>query len=282
MTRLPGEPIDPAALTETDMSRLSTQLARLVANWRFNVPTSECCGNLRFRSDRSASNTSRWKKAGIDYDVAVDIEGILEIGLSRTDRQIDSLLCYWKTRLSNALRKLNQEAVYIANRGSVKYRVEQFLTKTLPALSIFQDSHKQVGGFIFSHIDLAPRNVLVSASPLRISGILDFEFSGFFPWMQDFTGKSIVSEDDDEEGWPVAMHAQILQKLDDQGIMTPLRLKGSNLWIELMNLSQLETYIAPWWLSADGINANELEKELGEARSKVDEALSVLESNSSM
>jgi hypothetical protein len=189
---------------------------------------------------------------------------------------MDSLLSYWKVKLSNAIQQLSTEDVYAENRQSLLRPLDHFVNETLPGLSIFHDSQEERDGFIFSHTDLSPRNVLIAGSPPRISGIVDFEFSGFFPWMHEFTGKSVVSEEEDEEGWPVLMHNEILRHLEDAGVVTPLHLKGTREWRDLIGLVELETYIAPWWLSTGGTEAGELNRELEIARAKVEHALLAL------
>ena len=245
MTRLPGEPIDPSTLAAEHIPSLSLQLAQLISCWRRAVPRSKHCGNLRLRADHADLTAPSWQKQGGSYHLGFDIQGVLDIGLDKADRPIDSLLSYWKVKLSHAIHQLSMEGVYTENRQPLLPLLNRFVNETLPALSLFHDSQEERDGFIFSHTDLSPRNVLISGSPPQISGIVDFEFSGFFPWMQDFTGKSIVSEEDDEEGWPILMHGEILRYLEDAGVVTPLHLRGTRKWREMMGLVELEVYIAP-------------------------------------
>ena len=276
MTCLPGEAMDPSTLREEDISRLSLQLAQMIVSWRSAVPTSDRCGNLHFRTEGNSKKTPSWQNDGMKIDLGFNIEGILDIGLTQTIEPLDSVLSYWRAKLANAIKQLSAEDVYALNRHSLLPLLERFNNETLASLSIFQASQGGKDGFIFSHTDLSPRNVLISGSPPEISAIVDFEFSGFFPWMQEYTGKSMVSEEEDEEGWPIDMHEQILQHLENSGIETPLPLSGTREWNELTNLVKLETYIAPWWLSADDTDPEELEKELRDAKKKVEDALAAL------
>ena len=278
MTRLPGEPIDPHTLTGEEASTLSAQLVQTIHSWRTQVPTSDRCGNLRLQSDNIASKAS-FGKGGLGVDLDIGIEGILDINMPPTEHPMDSLLSYWHAKLSHSVKWLTTNHVYSANRDSLEPVLLRFLRTTLPRLSIFSNTREQTNGFVFSHTDLSPRSVLTVGSPPQITGIVDFEFSGFFPWMQEFMGTSLVPPDDenDHEAWPVPMLDQILKQLEDRGVETPIRLKGSKQLAELMNLAQLETYIAPWWLSANGIPVDALSSELTEAKSKVEVALSALQ-----
>jgi thiamine kinase-like enzyme len=276
MTCLPGEAMNPTTLTKEDMSNLSLQVAQIIVSWRSDVPKSDRCGNLRSRTEHSTTNFPSWERDGVSIDLGFDVEGILDIGLSRTNEPMESALSYWKAKLCEAIDQLSTVDTYASNRDPLLPRLERFNKETIADLSIFQSDEEEKHVFIFSHTDLSPRNVLITGSPPQISGIVDFEFSGFFPYMRDFTGKSIVSEEEDEEGWPIGMHTQILLHLEGNGLETPLRLRGSNEWTELMNLVTLETYIAPWWLGTDITDPEELSKELRDARSKVEDALAAL------
>ena len=82
---------------------------------------------------------------------------------------------------------------------------------------------------------------------------------------------------DDDEAWSVPMLDRIFGRLEDRGMETPLRLKGSKQLAELRSLAELENYIAPWWLSDNGTPVDTLRSELAEAKSKVEAALSALQ-----
>ena len=56
-------------------------------------------------------------------------------------------------------------------------------------------------------------------------------------------------------------------------------MKGSNEWATLMDLAELETYTAPWWLLDKDTPVDKLNSELAEAKSKVEAALSALQSD---
>ena len=276
MTRLPGEPIDPSTLAAEHVPSLSLQLAKIISCWRHAVPRSDRCGNLRLRTRGVKSQTPSWQSEEAKYDLGFDIQGILEIGLDETYQPMTSLLSYWSAKLSHAIKQLSTKEIYAGSRQLLLPPLNRFIEEILPNLAIFQNSPEEKNGFVFTHTDLSSRNVLVAGSPPRITGVVDFEFSGFFPEMHDFTGYSIVSDEDDEGGWPVLMYNEVLRHLEDTGVVTPLYLKGSRQWRDLMGLVDLETYIAPWWLATGGTEADELARELEVARGKIEDALLAL------
>ena len=63
----------------------------------------------------------------------------------------------------------------------------------------------------FTHHDFSPGNILVT-------GILDFEFAGFFP-NEESTNDAIVYSED----WPEAVYRVFPEELEGLGERTPLR-----------------------------------------------------------
>lgn len=272
MTRLEGEALEPSTATPEERDAISKQLAEIVLTWRRNIPRSRCCGNLHFRSAADATapiNVAYQPGHGLP---SLHVHGVLEIGSQSSD-PLDTTLSFWKHRLAFAVDTLATSSYLAPNRANGRLqRLRKFIDLNLPNLL-----HNDLGAFVFSHTDLSPRNVLVGGSPLRIVGIVDFEYSGFFPALQEFMGKSVVSLEEDDEGWPVDMFTTILQKLaessNDGGLSG--QSPSTREWKLTQTLMRLETYIAPWWLSAgsDGLDAA-----LQDAREKVDRCLASLQS----
>lgn len=74
--------------------------------------------------------------------------------------------------------------------------------------------------FVFVHGDIFPRNILVSNSdPPTVTGIIDFEFSGFLPPSEEF--EQDLSADRDVADWPVEIYQMLVDELEDAGVITP-------------------------------------------------------------
>jgi hypothetical protein len=129
-------------------------------------------------------------------------------------------------------------------------------------------------GFVFTSADLGPRNVLVSGSPPVITGLIDFEFSGFFSPFEEFV-QEWPDEEDGEVDWPSDMWETMLQALERRDVFTPLRIRGTGAHKEIGLLGKLRNYIAPWWLTQrlDSGDGSVLDEEVKEVAEKAESAL---------
>ncbi|KAF5547556.1 kinase-like domain-containing protein [Fusarium phyllophilum] len=118
---------------------------------------------------------------------------------------------------------------------------ELFCQDGLPALKTLNTKDDS---FVFTHYDLSPRNILVSGQPPQIIGIVDFEFSGFFPPLDEFLNDCIANNGD----WPKDMYEAYLKRLESNGISTPLEGIKNDHWEQMALLEELVQKIAPWWL----------------------------------
>jgi aminoglycoside phosphotransferase (APT) family kinase protein len=120
-------------------------------------------------------------------------------------------------KLEDQLTKLETKDVFAAMRNEVSSVVWEFAEKTLLGLSLF--SSDKPSALTFTHYDFSPRNILVSqGSPRLVTGILDFEFAGFFPNEEEFTNNAIANNQD----WPEAAYRVLLEELEKLGERTPL------------------------------------------------------------
>jgi thiamine kinase-like enzyme len=150
--------------------------------------------------------------------------------------------------------------------------VHNAIDSILPNLDVFvEESKKREEEFVFTHYDLAPRNVLVSGSPPRITGIVDFELSGYFPQLEEYLRHWEGREDD----WSPNAYRAFLERLDEKGASTPLAPGRRRMWTLLRLLHELEEYIAPWWME-DGSDQDG-DEELADAEKRVLAALRQLE-----
>lgn len=197
MTRASGKPVDLVSISSKTKTSLATGLADIVTNWRQNVPLQMHGGNLRFlegdykdsRPDITLPNAAR---ATTDNLV---IRGMLGDGLQQLEG-IRTIANYYKIRLENKLRTLKTNNIFAPNRD-IAAPIRSFIEDVLPSMAILKTGPDV---FLFTHFDLSPRNVLVSGTPPQITGIVDFEFSGFFPPLDGFLN-DIVGNNGDSKGY---------------------------------------------------------------------------------
>lgn len=136
---------------------------------------------------------------------------------------------------------------------------------------------KQAALPTFTHMDISPRNVLVSGSPSSITGLVDFEFAGFFPPEEDFANNVISNEGD----WPADAYETFLDQLENLDIQTPVKGFSKSSWREAMLLMKLKESIAPWFLRSNSdIKREELLQECQNAADTVAQCIEKLQQSS--
>ncbi|PNP76537.1 hypothetical protein FNYG_09956 [Fusarium nygamai] len=265
MTRVPGKPIDLSALSNDDKFHLATQLADQVTNWRRNVPTQRFAGNISFHQmgcqpDIKVPSSNR----GIEMQFL--IRGMLGEEL-HCQNGVASLAEYYKLRIENKMRTLETNGTFAPNRDLIQ-PLQDFIRQVLPTISSLNTKDDS---FVFTHYDLSPRNILVSGQPPQITGIVDFEFSGYFPPLDEFLNDCIANNGD----WPKDMYKAYLKRLESNGIPTPLEGIRKDHWGQMASLEELVEKIAPWWLPGK-FQGEQLEQELNKVKSRVAEILEKL------
>jgi len=276
MSRIPGKPVSnlPDLLSNDASSAISIarQLAEIVATWRSKIPATPSCGNLRFASGPSAADISLGPTTNDQSRPnSLTIRGVLgdDIPPSNSIPTTRDLHC---TRLNTRLQELQSNDVYAANRQLIPLLID-FVENHLSCLFSVAPGPSAKAEFIFTHYDLAPRNVhvqiLADGSPL-IVGLVDFEFSGFFPRTEEFVNDEIQNKED----WSEEVYRAYLEKLEELGVATPLRGVGEKEWQRERWLARLANNIAPWWLPGEksGLElAAALEESAGAVRDAVGE-----------
>ncbi|KAK4444212.1 kinase-like domain-containing protein [Podospora aff. communis PSN243] len=280
MTRMPGEPISSLTLDGPAMSSIGAQLADMVASWRRNIPHTSNCGNLLFSSSSLADPSN------VDIDLghedarpsgptdAFIVRGLLGDGIA-PGLPISSTLDLHRIRLEHKLQELNTNTTYAPNRDLVP-TLSEFVLHTLPRL--FPANHNS-SSFIFTHFDLSPRNTLITTSPglnggppvPKITGLIDLEFSGFFPPLDEFVNDYVDNGGD----WPDEMYAAYLDRLEALAMPTPRKGMHEREWRVQHHLGVLLDNIAPWWLPG-GFDGRQVEEKLKESREMVGISLRVL------
>ncbi|KAK2694878.1 hypothetical protein QWA68_005564 [Fusarium oxysporum] len=265
MTRVPGNPIDLSAFSNDDKFHLATQLADHVTNWRRDVPPQSFTGNICFHGmDCQPDVTIPSSNSAIEMQFL--IRGMLGEELHCQDG-IASLVEYYKLRIENKMKTLQTNETFAPNRDLMQ-PLQDFILQVLPTVSSLNTKDDL---FVFTHYDVSPRNVLVSGQPPQITGIVDFEFSGFFPPLDEFLNDCIANDGD----WPKDMYDVYLKRLESNGIPTPLVGIKKDHWEQMALLEELVEKIAPWWLPGE-FQGEQMEKELKKVMSRVWEILKKL------
>ncbi|KAK7574797.1 hypothetical protein V3481_016769 [Fusarium oxysporum f. sp. vasinfectum] len=265
MTRVPGKPIDLSALSNDDKFHLATQLADHVTNWRRDVPPQSFTGNICFHEmDCQPDVTIPSSNSAIEMQFL--IRGMLGEELHCQDG-IASLAEYYKLRIENKMKTLQTNETFAPNRDLMQ-PLQDFILQVLPTVSSLNTKDDL---FVFTHYDVSPRNVLVSGQPPQITGIVDFEFSGFFPSLDEFLNDCIANDGD----WPKDMYDVYLKRLESNGIPTPLVGIKKDHWEQMALLEELVEKIAPWWLPGE-FQGEQMEQELKKVMSRVWEILKKL------
>ncbi|KAF5987231.1 kinase-like domain-containing protein [Fusarium coicis] len=257
MTRVPGNPINLSTLGNDDKLHLATQLADQVANWRRNVPPQNFAGNISFhrmgcQPDIKVPSSNR------DIEMQFLIRGMLGEELHCQDG-IASVAEYYKLRIENKMKTLETNETFAPNRHLVQ-PLQDFIRQVLLTLSSLNTKDDS---FVFTHYDLSPRNILVSGEPPQITGIVDFEFSGFFPPLDEFLNDCIANNGD----WPKDMYEVYLKRLGSNGVPTPLAGIKKDHWEQMALLEELVEKIAPWWLPGR-FRGEQLKQELNKVKAR--------------
>lgn len=242
MTKVPGESLQPSSLSEIERTEVAVQLADIVSSWRISIPSSNTAGNMglyRGIGDKQPVSSQASPRTAVTG-------GNLNFGRPRGSLAMASLQAYYQAEIRHQIAVLQSNAAFAATRAELSRLLTDFMDDTLLKLSIFRQDH-QAECFVFTCNDLAPRNVLVSGQPPAITGLVDFEFSGFFPAMEEFE-QEWADDDEEDKNWPTDMYETLLEMLAESGATTPSSIRDQRCWKEYRCLYKLRNCIAPWWL----------------------------------
>lgn len=238
------EELDAAAITD-----LSLQLADMVASWRLNIPAQKHCGSLKILQESQQAVNGSVEGVTLDRPfgpgiskMAVRGNVVEEIKLTTP---IGTVQEYYKLKLNNKLKQLESLDAFARNRhllGPLKSLCEERLSK-LNFDEMFKQSAIPTDTFQFTHYDLFPRNILVTGSPPRITGIVDWEFSGFFPPVDEFLDDWLDGGD-----WPKEFYIAYLKRLEENGVATPAKSVRGDAWQMAWWLEKIIENAAPWWV----------------------------------
>lgn len=269
MSRVKGKSLSDLQLDEPTMSRLMVDLADIVAEWRTAIPAQKYVGSLRFCSSEDMKREKpdiQLGEAGTASQLDMVVRGILIDGIKFTHPVLEPAE-YHAIKIREKMKELQTSDTYARNRTLVP-KLEAFVKDTLPHLNILGREE----GYVFTHYDLSPRNVLISGSPPQISGIVDFEFSGFYSILDEFLNDYGANVED----WKKHHYDTYLERLESKGIKTPLKGIDKATWDKAHSVDRMLENIAPWWLPGPH-EGEALQEELKQAEAIVLEKITALE-----
>lgn len=254
---MPTADLDDAILTD-----LAKQLGDVVACLRQDISPQKCCGNICLPHRKLGEQS-----VPVVDSTALTIRDIIHEGIE-VDEPITTANEYYRLRLTNKLQELENPGTYATNR-SLAETLRAFISEQLLHLELTDGDGIPPGEFVLTHYDLSPRNVLVSGQPPCITGVVDFEFAGFFPPVDEFLNEDIVNNGGE---WPRAFYEAYLARLHEKGVATPVRGFNSDVWNRNCWLETLVGSVAPWYLPG-GWKGEELQAKLREAEASATEML---------
>ncbi|KAJ5358659.1 uncharacterized protein N7496_011072 [Penicillium cataractarum] len=266
MTRFPGVPLSTLSLSTDKLKTIDEQLANIVFRWREGLPVWKVTGNLECGiSDEKPSSLDSLEIFGLRI---IPSSTMPAFGV-KFDEPIINGLQYYRVKLEARLRKLQELEIFKGNRHLI-HSIREFIAVRLPQLGICNLQSQ----FVFTRYDLSPHNVFISVDATEISGVFDFEFSGFFPELDEFVNDAVDNEGD----WPDILYEAYLNRLEACGMRTPRRGIEERLWREATARSRLGGNIAPWWLE-DLVPSErmELEEDVLKSEKIVLEAMQLLD-----
>ncbi|KAK2759846.1 hypothetical protein FQN54_002580 [Arachnomyces sp. PD_36] len=270
MTRVPGNALSTLDLKSEELKDIGRQLADIVFTWRDAMPVWTTAGNLHCE----VKADSEKPQVADSLDIAgLRVSTSTHMPIFGIDvlEPITNYLQYFRLRLETRLQKLQKLDVFETNKDMAPF-IQEFVATGLPQLGICAEETR----FLFTHNDLSPRNLLIAGNPPRVTGIIDFEFAGYFPELDDFVNDAVHNEGD----WPETLYAAYLDRLEERGMRTPRKDVSKRLWEEATTIFRIEKYMAPWWLeniTAGGSGDGQLVEELSRSKKIVQEAIRLLQ-----
>ena len=243
MNRLLGRSMANQDLDGPHRMQIVGQIARYVNMWRTQVPSNSYFGNLRL-VDSNKSLEAADGFFSLTHGKAFFLGDLLLCNYPQADA-ITSPLDYYTRHARDQAKRLMENHVFAGFRDQISPVVEDLLS-TLPRIPVIQVRKPAR----FTHYDLSPRNILVSENDSsQVTGLLDFEFAGFFPEEEEFVNAQVRQSDDwRKEGWKELMIAlsSLGQKVPPTKGLSKEHCINEQDWKQLEALAQIIDSIAPW------------------------------------
>ena len=269
-SRLLGRVLTVADLDSKHGHRILQQLAKYVTMWRTQVPDSLLWGNLRIQASRRSPEP--------DNTIADLIPGktfAVDAFLLNNFYWPNTLL-YYPTLAQDQLARLKKEPHFSRNKLAYGREWETWANEELPNLPLCQK-----GKCILTHLDFSPRNVLISNDEgvRRVTGVLDFEFTGYFPLEEEFLNAIVRQEGDwENRHWNVMMQemARLGQKVPPTPGIEKEQCFDETQWKQARIIAKVIDRLAPWDVMEGKYEDDELKRELDEAAGVVNDGIKKL------
>ena len=255
MTKMPGTSLAHINLGKDDALSVAKDLANFISILRA-IPSPGKMGNL----------------------VSVNPEGVPEIGAlvdvpSAKGWPYESHLKYQIAVFEAALTSLENEPIYARNAQpstGLPLRLREFVDQTLPKCPIFHPlPSEDTAVSVLTHADLSRRNILVCRPtpelPLRVTAIVDWEFSGYFSPYEEFLTADTDLLDFSGDTQPDLLSDCLLAELATRDVSTPRHGWMEEHWELARRNQQVRENIAPWWVRELNLQSSELQDELAKA-----------------
>ncbi|KAK3069835.1 hypothetical protein LTR53_011517 [Teratosphaeriaceae sp. CCFEE 6253] len=217
MTRCAGERPEADDLQDPHIVK---QLARYVAQWRRQFPTST---DLEIRSQSFGERDLTGLIESFPGVPRHNIAGVFECAHEPSET-LSTPLSHSRYRILDQLAKLEANENLTANREELLVLVGDFVKYSLPSIYLGRAKDRPS---VFTHNDLSPRNILVTQTG-QVTGVLDFEFAGFFLEEEEFTNLEVHNCDD----WPTSTCEALYAELETLGVETPSHGLDKRSWDE--------------------------------------------------
>ena len=271
MTHLPGRILTTADLDSPSGPRILHQIAQSNVSWRTVMPTVPMFGNIRQRSHEEGRLVIVRPYEPSPFNQGYTVGGFLLC--HRYDpKPILTASDYYTYMLKDQVHRVMTSKQFDTVRCDIVPLIAEFVDTDLPHMSCLQQTCGPILQGVFSHMDLAPRNILVQDDEqggLNVTGIIDFEFAAFLPPMDEFVN-AYVRQDDD---WEERHYRLLLQDMAALGCEVPpleggisdQKSFGKQEWKETCVLWRLIDNIAPWYVMDGNMGRKELQEELEKA-----------------
>jgi hypothetical protein len=267
ISRLPGRSLTVADLDSDQGGAILKRLAGHVVSWRTNVPEMHGWGHLRLRSAEGMEQHSN------------SIPGLLPERLFCVETSLFHSFTwpttgqYLPTSAADQLARLEKEPQFKWTWEAFGKTWKEWVDKDLAQYALAETEVSKL-----THFDFSPRNVLVSDvdGALSVTGVLDFEFAGFFPPTEEFVN-AIVRQETDWEGrhWDTIMRemANLGQKVPPTPGVPDDACFDEVEWRRLCLIVKIIDRMAPWEVMAGKFADEELRRELEDAAKTVNEGI---------